>query len=127
VYSILKEREEMGCRSFSIKKHCLEKNSLYFKDTYPLITDNKNILYNKLISLLSIHEKAGIWRKCLIIATIIIFFIKLYMKDISDQNIIVLHILIICILYFYHNFMNFHYYRIAKNISFDIIDKLKLK
>lgn len=124
IYSIFKEREEYGCSEFSIKKQCDELKSIYFTNTYPLTTDNKKTLIKKLKSLLSIHQKYAVWRKCFIIATVIIFMTKCINIEIKYEFLISLHLIILGILYFYHNYLNFHIYRIAYNIGSKILEML---
>ncbi len=124
IYSILKEREEFGCSKFSIKKQCDESKSIYFNNTYPLTTDNKKILIKKLKSLLSMHLKYAVWRKCFIITTVIIFITKCIDIEIKYEFLIGLHLIILGILYFYHNYLNFHIYRIASNIGSKILKML---
>jgi len=126
IYSLFKERAEFGCLSyFSISKHCNDLNSIYLKGTYPSKNDNKDTLIKKLKSILSIHLKFAIWRKCFIIATIIIFFAKGLSPEIKPQTLIGLHLISMSIIYFYHNFMNFHVYRLADNIGTLILLELK--
>ena len=77
IYSLLKERQEFGCSGwFKVKKHCNDMNSIYFKGTKPLKTDSKEILSKKLKSILTIHNKHAIWRKCFIISTVIVIFVN---------------------------------------------------
>jgi hypothetical protein len=126
IYSLFKERKEFGCSSyFSISRHCNDLNSIYLKGTFPLKNDNTDTLIKKLKSILSIHLKYAIWRKCFIIATIITFFAKGLTPDIKPQTLISLHIVSMAIIYFYHNFMNFHVYRLADNIGTLILLELK--
>ena len=125
IYALLKERNEFGCSSyFSIKQHCNDFDSVYFKHTHPLHTDSKNILIKKLKNILSIHSKFAVWRKCFIIATIIIFFTKGLDPTIKSPTLISLHIMIMSIIYFYHNFMYHHFYKTADNIGTSILDAL---
>jgi len=128
IYSLFKERNEFGCSSyFSIKKHCSDLDSVYFKGTYPTKTDTKQNLINKLKSILSIHLKYAVWRKCFIIATFIIILTKALRPEIESQTLIGLHIVSISIIYFYHNFMNYHVYRIADNIGTLLLNKIQQK
>ena len=125
IYAIFKEREEFGCsKLFTIKKQCNELNSIYLQGTYPYPLDTKHILIKKLKSILSIHLKYAVWRKCFIIGCLIILFTKGLNPDIKPHLLIGLHIITISILYFYHNFMNFHLYRLADNIGTLILNNL---
>ena len=128
VYAILKERNELGCPvGFKVEKHCDDLKSIYMLNTLPKDNDSNRVLTKKLISLLSMHEKAAVWRKCFIISTGITILIKGLSPNIDDKILISLHLSIIAILYFYHNFMNFHVYRQARNVGIEIIKRLKLK
>lgn len=126
VYCILKEREEFGCSGLTVKKQCNELKSIFFKDTMPLNTDTKKQLINKLKEILRLHERNAVWRRCFILATIIIFLFKVTNTDIKFESLIMLHLIIVVIIYFYHNFMNFHVYRIADTIGNQIINKIIL-
>ena len=128
IYSLLKERQEFGCSGwFKVKKHCNDMNSIYFKGTEPLNTDSKEILSKKLKSILRIHNKHAIWRKCFIISTVIIFFVKGLNQDIKPESLIGVHLITLSIIYFYHNFMNFHVNRIADKVGSQIIDMINAK
>ena len=127
VYAILKERIELGCpKGFKLEKHCDDLKSIYMFDALPKKSDSKRVLTKKLISLLSMHEKAAVWRKCFIIGTVITVLTKGLSPDIDDKILIALHLSTVAILYFYHNFMNFHVYRQARNVGLDIIKRLDL-
>ena len=126
IYSLLKERQEFGCSgSFKIKKHCNDMDSIYFKGTSPVKTDTKEILSQKMESVLSIYEKHAVWRKCFIMSTIIMFFVKGLNQDIKPQSLIGIHLIALFIIYFYHNFMNFHVNKTAKTVGLKILNQLK--
>lgn len=125
IYALFKERNEFGCSSnFSVKKHCNDLDSVYLKGTQPSNSDTKEVLIKKLKSILSIHLKYAVWRKCFIIATVIIFFTKGLTPDIKPQTLIGLHLITLSIIYFYHNFMNFHVYRLADKVGTSILNLL---
>ena len=125
IYSLLKERQEFGCSGwFKVKKHCNDMDSIYFKGTKPQKTDSKEILSKKLKSILRIHNKHAIWRKCFIISTVIVIFVKGLNQDIKPQSLIGVHLIALSITYFYHNFMNFHVNRIADKVGSQIVDML---
>lgn len=124
IYCILKEREEFGCTKVTIKKQCDETKSVYFKNSIPNPTDTKTVLEYKLLKLLSLYEFSGVWKKCYIISTIICVFIKL-ITNVSNINLISLHLIVSAIIYFYHNFMIYHVFRHAKQIGTGIIIKLR--
>lgn len=124
IYCILQEREELGCTKVTIKKQCDELNSVYYKDSIPKPTDTRTILEYKLLRLLSLYKFSNVWKKCFIISTILCIFIKL-LTNVSNINIISLHLITIAILYFYHNFMIYHVFRYARQIGTGIIIKLR--
>ena len=127
IYALLKERNEFGCSTyFSIKKHCDDKNSIYLKNTYPTYNDNNEILIKKLRKILSIHTKYAVWRKCFIMATVIMIFTKGLNPNIKSHTLIGLHIVCMSIIYFYHNFINFHIHNPANNIGILILNILSI-
>ena len=54
IYSFLKEREEFGCKGWTIKKQCNELESVYLRGTQYKKTDTKNTLYAKLKKVMSL-------------------------------------------------------------------------
>jgi len=124
IYAIQKERESLNCQGFTIKKQCDELNSSYLKDALPKDTDTKTILENKLFKLISITDNTAYWRRCFILATIICIVTKLFC-NLPMNSFVALHLVITGILYFYHNFMNFHVYKLAMNVGSDIIRRLR--
>ena len=132
-YIILKEREAMGCKDFSISQHCIDENSVYVLGTEAQKDDTNDILYKKLISTFGAYEKAAIWRKCILIALVYYGYIMLIKNfDCLLQISPVLygtHIIIIyaVIQYWYFNHMNYHYYRKLKMNAEEIINILKSK
>lgn len=126
LYSLLKERNEFGCSAnFQIEKQCDNLKSVYLYDVVPNNGDSNCTLSKKLISLLSMHEKAAVWRKGFIVATIIIALIKVISPTINTRMLVALHLSIIYILYCYNNFVNFHVYRPARNIGIKIVKRLE--
>jgi len=124
LYAIQKERELLNCKGFTIERQCDEKNSSYFKNALPSNTDTKTMLEEKLINLVSINDNNAYWRKCFILATVISIFAKLFC-NISVNGFIALHIVTVGILYFYHNFIDFHINKIAINIAKEIVTRLR--
>jgi hypothetical protein len=61
----MKEREENGCSNlFSINRQCIDDESVYLKGTKLEESDNNyDKLRDKLISILSYHEKGGVWKR----------------------------------------------------------------
>lgn len=136
IWVLKKERSELGCvkNFFSLEKQCIEEDSVFLVGTKRENRDSKDILFNKLKSILSHHEKGAVWRRSILIATIITLVFFLFTRFIScDKTIISLEkyfflfIVMTAIIYFYHNYMNYHYYRRLKNNGTEIIDILQNK
>jgi len=129
IYALLKEREELGCYRVSIEKQCDDNKSVYVINTKATETDNKEELYNKLESILSYHEKAGVWRRCYILSTILLFILYI-IKNTCNKDVIYywinLLLLYFTVLYFFFNYINYHHFRNLKNNGLEIIKKLKI-
>ena len=138
IYAILKEREELGCYRFSIARQCNDNNSVYVINTKMENGDTKEILIKRLISIVSYHEKAGVWRRCYILSLSLLFIIYIVdkiccKKDDKDKicskrdNIyywVVLLLLFFAIHYFFFNYINYHHFRNLKENGIEIINKL---
>ncbi len=130
-YIICKEREIAGCGNFTIKKHCDDSKSVYLIDTKMQPNDSNEKLFERLKSALSYHEKAAVWRKCILISFTCVIFVHIVYK-INERFDSVYHYLVIflcftSILYFYHNYINFHYLRNLKNNGEEIINFIAKK
>ena len=97
-YSIVKERQELGCFRVSIDKQCDDDESVYVKNTKMEKNDNCQDLLDRLSSIVSYHEKGGVWRRCVIIAAICvsIIFIVYNMNSMFDN---IYHYLILLLLF----------------------------
>jgi hypothetical protein len=130
-YSIFKEREEQGCYRISIDRQCADDESVYVKNTKMEKNDNCDDLFNRLNSIMSYHEKGGIWKRCFIISSIcvigvyIIYNINFKFDSIYHYTILLL--LIFTLIYLYHNYVNYHHFRRLKNNGIEIINKIKNK
>jgi hypothetical protein len=134
IYAVLKEREELSCDKFSISQQCDDDNNVFLKGTKITNNDDSEKLFEKLKSILSYHEKSGVWKRCLIIAVIIIFIIRIIDEEnncLKEKTIggkyyyIFLLLLIFTLQYFYQNYLNYHHFRRLKNNGIEIINKLK--
>jgi hypothetical protein len=130
-YTIAKERQELGCSKISIERQCNDENSVYLKDTKLSSTDTCRDMKQKLISILSYHEKGAVWRRCLIISFITVGYIYIvYNIDNSlktPYHYIVLLLVIFCIMYFYHNYINYHHFRNLKKNGVEILEEISRK
>jgi type III secretory pathway component EscS len=131
VYAILKEREELGCYRLSIGRQCIDENSVYLKNTKAEPTDNCKDLHQRMESILSYQEKAAIWRRCIIIASIIGYLIYCVYSINSSLNstthYAILVLVIFALLYFYHNYINYHHFRKLKQNGIEILQMIKQK
>jgi hypothetical protein len=131
LYVLYKERCELGCKHLSIHHKCDFDDSVYIKNTKLEKNDNCQDLLHKLESIVSYHEKGGIWKRCIIIATICVSFIfvvyKINSKFDSIYHYILLLLLIFTVIYLYHNFINYHQFRILKNNTLEIINQINKK
>lgn len=87
----------------------------------------KNIK-KRLISIVSYHENAGVWRRCYILSLSLLFIIFIVNKiSYKKNNIyywIVLLLLFLAIHYFFFNYINYHHFRNLKENGIEIINKL---
>jgi len=129
IYAVLKERQELGCTRISIEKQCNENNSVFAKDTKYKNNDTIQIIFNKLYNILDYHEKSGVWKRCVILSIIICFLI--YTIDLQHKINIdefkIMFIIICAILYFYHNFINYHHFRILQKNGKELLMNLNNK
>jgi hypothetical protein len=130
VYAVLKEREELGCYRLSIGRQCIDEESVYVKNTKAEQGDTCKDLYERMGSILSYHEKAGVWRRCIIMAIIITFFVYIVYninKNFNINQYIVLLLVSFSLIYFYHNFINYHHFRRLKQNGIEILQLMKQK
>jgi hypothetical protein len=132
VYAILKERQESGCSGFGIQRQCIEEESVHIKGTKMQPNDNIYDLCDRLKSITSYHKKGAVWRKCYILAIIMILFTYAVdysygVNNVSYIKYVILLIIYTAIIYFYHNFINYHNFRILKKNAQEIINKIKKK
>jgi Flp pilus assembly protein TadB len=131
IYAVMKEREELGCYRLSIARQCIDEDSVYVKNTKAEEGDTCKDLYQRIVSILSYQEKGGVWKRCLIIATIITFFVYIvYNINTKFNNInyyIVLLLVIFTLIYFYHNYINYHHFRKLKENGIEILQLMQQK
>lgn len=130
-YALYKERCELGCNYLSIFNKCDFDESVYIKNTKMENNDTcQNLLY-RLKNIANYHEKGGVWKRCVIIATIcvsIIFFVyKINSQFDSIYHYLILLLLISTVIYLYHNFINYHLFRVLKNNTIEIIEQINKK
>ena len=130
-YAIMKEREELGCYRLSIGRQCIDEDSVYVKNTKGSKEDTCNNLYEKIESILSYHEKGGVWKRCLIMSSIITIYIYIVYSvnnNINNINQCAIFLLVIfALIYFYHNYINYHHFRKLKQNGVEILQLIKQK
>jgi hypothetical protein len=130
-YALMKEREELGCYRLSIGRQCLDEESVYLKNTKAEPGDKCKDLYERMVSILSYQEKGGAWKRCIIIATIITFFVYIVYSINNKLNNIshyaVLLLVIFTLQYFYQNYINYHHFRKLKQNGVEILQLIKQK
>lgn len=130
-YAIAKEREELGCYRVSVGRQCIDDESVYVKNTRMERDDTCKDLVDRMTSIISYHEKGGVWRRCLIlslISTIFVFIVSQISKDCKNifyyLSIVIVNF---CIIYFYHNYVNYHHFRLLKRNGTEILNEFKNK
>lgn len=130
-YVLYKERCELGCKHLSILNKCDFDESVYIKNTKMEKNDNCQDLLYRLESIASYHEKGGVWKRCVIVATLCVSMIfgvyKINSQFDSIYHYLILLLLISTVIYLYHNFINYHHFRILKNNTLEIINQINKK
>lgn len=143
LYAIMKEREELGCYSSttssssppnatsSMLPSCDDNQSVYVVNTKMKEGDDCDTLLNRLKSIVSYHEKGGVWKRCFIIALIAIVFVYMVVHSQSsapDANrftYAIIFLLFFTLIYFYHNYINYHHFRKLKENANEIISSIR--
>jgi hypothetical protein len=130
-YAIMKEREELGCYRVSIARQCDDEDSVYVKGTHMEEGDNMQDLYARMMSILSYHEKAGVWKRCVILATILVVlaFLLLNLARTEEGLVgawIMIYLMFCTVMYFFFNYMNYHHFRNLKRNGQDIMDRIMI-
>ncbi len=129
-YAITKEREELGCYRMSIGRQCVDEDSVYVKNTKMEDADTCSDKMERLKSISSYHEKGGVWKRCVILSLVSVFAVYIIYRMQSNFQIysyVFLFIINFTIIYFYHNYINYHHFRLLKRNALEIIDSLPCK
>lgn len=132
-FALYNEIVENGCDlSDKSVPGCHITKNVYLKGTYPSPNDSCDTMYKKIISILSFHEKNGLWKKCLIIGSLLIIALTIFMlgydmKLFNYYQYLLLLIIFTCIIYFYHNYLIHHYFQRLKDNGQEIIELIKQK
>lgn len=126
-YAIAKEREELGCYRVSVGRQCVDEDSVYVKNTKMEETDTCRDKMERLKSISNYHEKGAVWRRCVLLSLITVIAVYLiYRLQSSFQlySYLFLFLINFTIMYFYHNYINYHHFRLLKRNAIEIIDSL---
>lgn len=129
-YAINKEREELGCYRISVGRQCDDENSVYVKNTKMEDKDTCRDKMERLKSITSYHEKGGVWKRCVILSLISVFAVYLIYRMQSNFQLysyLFLFLINFTIIYFYHNYVNYHHFRLLKRNAVEIIDSMPCK
>ena len=127
-YAIVKERQELGCYRVSVDRQCDDDESVYLKNTKMSPGDTHAEKIERLRSIVSYHEKGGVWKRCVLMAMIsvlAVYVIYRVQPVFKFHSYILLLLVNFTILYFYHNYINYHHFRRLKNNANEILDTLK--
>jgi hypothetical protein len=130
-YALMKEREELGCYRLSIGRQCIDEESVYLKNTKVEPGDTCTDLYERMESILSYHEKAGVWKRCLLLAVFMVLLVYIVyginhkLNNINQYALLIL--VIFTLLYFYHNYINYHHFRNLKQNGIENLQLIKQK
>lgn len=116
-YALVKERAELGCVGVDAsKRQCADEDSVYVRGTAPAPDDSVPQTCARLRSVLSYHEKAGVWKRCFLIAACLAFLGVAASRAVAKPawRFAMLHLVFVAVLYFYHNFVNYHHMRVLK-------------
>lgn len=127
-YAIVKEREELGCYRISVGRQCDDDESVYLKNTKMTPTDTHSDKIDRLKSIVSYHEKGGVWKRCVLMAIVnvlAVYIIYRVQPTLQFHSYVLLLLVNFTVLYFYHNYVNYHHFRRLKNNAVEILDTLK--
>ncbi len=119
LYAIAKEREDSACNKpvYSVSKQCDEDSTPYITGTIPDQSDSAETLVKKIESALSFYEKGAVWRKCILLSNAYMFVVLMFTSNstcMPIQHYVLMHLVFIAIMYFYFNYINYHYLRRLK-------------
>ena len=117
-YALAAERRELGCTSLNPMRRCADEDSVYVRGTAPSPLDSRESARRKLVSILSYHEKGGVWKRSLLLATVLAYVSHVLHRAVSCAGhgwvAAAHHMVFVCVVYFYWNYMNYHHFRLLK-------------
>ena len=126
-YAVAKEREELGCYRFSIGRQCDDDESVYLKNTKMHPEDTHADKIARLKSITSYHEKAGVWKRCVLLSLVYVFALyPIYcLQPVWNvYSFLLMFLVSFTVMYFYHNYLNYHHFRRLKNNAAELLDTL---
>ena len=125
-YALFKEREELGCSGMGVRRQCRDEDSVYVRGTAPCPHDTRAATKAKLASILRYHEKGGVWKRCFLLATVLV-----YVGSVSSMTAhatwrasVAQHLAFFCVLYLHANFINYHHFRVLQKHGDALLVKL---
>lgn len=121
-FALLKEREELACGGWTPggRRQCVDEESVYVRGTAPAADDDHRTAKAKLVSILSYHEKGGVWKRCFLLAAVLAYLAHTIARataccaDSAGWTLAMQHLVFFAVLYFYFNFLNYHHFRVLK-------------
>ena len=131
-YALLKEREELGCSGFGVRRQCRDEDSVYVRGTSPRPGDSRPATKARLSSILRYHEKGGVWKRCFLLASVLVYvgtMVSLATRGCSGRaavgwTAVAQHIVFFCVMYMHANFVNYHHFRVLKAHGDALLAKL---
>ena len=128
-YALLKERAELGCAGWTASgRQCADEDSVYVRGTAPSPGDDKRAAKAKLTSILSYHEKAGVWKRCFLLATALAYLAQAVARGTACAGgawtLAIQHLLFFTVLYFFFNYLNYHHFRVLKRHGRQLLRRL---
>ncbi len=126
-YALFKERQELGCEGLgTVRRQCRDEESVYVRGTEPVPGDTRQDARRKLVSVLSYHEKGGVWKRCFLLATVLAYLGFVIQRATASPGwaAAVSHLVFLAVLYFYWNFLNYHHFRALKRHGVMLLDRI---
>ena len=120
-FALLKERKELACSGWRPgRRQCVDEDSVYVRGTAPEPDDDRQARKTKLVSILSYHEKGGVWKRCFLLAAVLAYLAHAIGKATAccvgsgGWTLAMQHLVFFATLYFYFNYLNYHHFRVLK-------------
>ena len=129
-YALMKERQELGCTGWSAsRRQCVDEESVYVRGTAPAPGgDDRSAAKAKLASILSYHEKGGVWKRCFLLAALLAYLAYATSRATAcagpGWTLAMQHLLFFTVLYFFFNFLNYHHFRVLKQHGVTLLRSL---